>query len=193
MTSVLLPSGRIRSFHLKPFPEAPINESALGTNSQRFVRAAQRWIATVQLSNLTPAQARLWSDLVRTDVTHRLAVVQTGLDTGAPGSPLVAGAGQAGSILNIDGVAEGYTVRKGQFVSIVTNALRYLYQVTADVTADESGAVALPVFPLLRVTPNDNDVVEIAQPYIEGLVQFEGFRDGLDYVEGPAFTLQEQV
>src|SRR5690606_36643577 len=100
-----------------------------------------------------------------------LPVPQPGLEVGPAGSPRVNGAGQLGTTLLVDGLTPAYVVRAGQFLSVIVDGRRFVYVATEDVVADGSGAAALKVGPMIRRSPADNAVVEIAQPMIEGFVQ----------------------
>lgn len=93
------------------------------------------------------------------------------LNPGAVGSgTAVNGSGQTGSVLQLDGFPGGYRVLEGQFFSIIHNGRRYLHAAAADGVANGSGAVALPIVPMLRISPADNAVVEFARPMIEGFL-----------------------
>lgn len=91
-------------------------------------------------------------------------------DPGTPGAPLVSAAVSSGTAIPIKGLTPGYTIKEGQFFSVIHAGRRYVYMFTADVTADGSGNLSAAVFPLLRTALSINDVIEIAQPKIEGLV-----------------------
>jgi hypothetical protein len=89
---------------------------------------------------------------------------------GTPGTPLIATAATSGSSLALKGLTAGYVIKEGQFFSIIVSGQRYLYMANADVTASGGGTATVSMFPLLRKAVSVNDVVEIAQPMIEGLV-----------------------
>ena len=89
---------------------------------------------------------------------------------GSPGSPLIAAGASSGSTIALKGLTAGYVVKEGQYFSIITGGRRYLYMATADVTASGTGTATVGIFPLLRKTIATNDVVEMAQPMIEGLI-----------------------
>lgn len=116
------------------------------------------------------ADAMAWvSALVAGDAeVVRLAVPQPGFDTGEPGSPRVNGAGQLGQTLNMDGFST-YTARDGQFFSIAHATGRHLHMVRLDHAA-VAGSMALTFRPMLRKSPADNTVVELASPMIEGFL-----------------------
>jgi hypothetical protein len=89
---------------------------------------------------------------------------------GSPGVPLVNGAAQTGASLTCDGFTAGYVVKAMQPFSLVHNSRRYLHYASQDCTANGSGQMTLTFSPMLRVSPADNAVLEVAAPKIEGLV-----------------------
>lgn len=91
-------------------------------------------------------------------------------DPGTPGAPLVSANVSSGTALPIKGLTPGYTVKEGQFFSIIHAGRRYVYMFTANGTANGSGNLSASIFPMLRAALSTNDVIEIAQPKIEGLV-----------------------
>lgn len=96
---------------------------------------------------------------------------QPGFLPGTPGSPVVNGAGQAGSTLLLRGFAPRYAVRLGQFFSIVHGGRRYLHMAAADAAADADGNLSLAIAPMLRVSPANGAICEFAVPMIEGLLE----------------------
>ena len=139
----------------------------------RVRRLGDRFSLDVQLPPLDYAdQAMKWiGRLARgTADTVTLPVPQPGLNIGTPGAPRVNGAGQLGMTLNVDGFTPGYVMREGQFFSIITGGQRFLYVCTADTVAT-GGAMVLPFEPMLRRQPANDDVIEVAQPIIEGFIE----------------------
>lgn len=170
-------------------------QGPLGGAGQRVNRPGNRWRALVEMPEMTPAQARAWAAALTQGL--RLGVIwkirQVGLPVGAPGMPLVAGASQAGSTLAVDGLTPAYGWRPSQWITVETGGRGYLYQLSASGTADTAGEADLPVEPPLRVSPADNDPIEIAAPYIEGLLEgAPGWQiDARRLVNGFAFSVIE--
>lgn len=100
-----------------------------------------------------------------------LAWPQPSLDVGAPGAPVVDGAGQQGSALSIRGLTAGYVLREGQFFSILQSGRRYLHSVMADAVASGTGVAVVAIAPMLRVRPANGAIVEVAEPMIEGFLE----------------------
>lgn len=145
--------------------------SALGAGAVRVNRLGNRWAFDVRTPPLAGAQARAWCAALASARTAGalFALTQPGLDVGSPGTPLVKGAGQTGSVLVIDGLASSYGLRAGQWISLISGGRRYVHQVAADVTA-VSGEASVPITPMLRVSPADNATVEVAAPMVEGFL-----------------------
>lgn len=118
---------------------------------------------------------------------------QPGLTIGTPGSPVVNGAGQTGTVLLLRSGAAGYAYREGQAVNLISGGRRYVHIVQAPATANGSGDVTLSIFPMLRVSPADGAAVEVAAPIIEGDITAENFawtHDRDDWVS-LAFRIEE--
>ena len=165
---------------------------AFGDGEQELLRKGSRYALTFQMPPMRYVTSMDWDDLMAEGDTVVMKVHQPGFDTGAPGTPRVNGAGQSGSALVIDGLTNGYVIRKGQFLSVVTQGRRFLYRAKASVTAS-GGVATVPLRTMLRFPPADNDVVEIAQPMIEGFVRDLGeWSVGVDRLVGLQFTVRER-
>lgn len=79
------------------------------------------------------------------------------------GSPVVDGAGQTGSSINLTGAFTGITdwIKAGDFLQIGNN----LYQATADADSDGSGDVTVNIQPQLRSSPSNGASVTVESPY----------------------------
>ena len=165
---------------------------ATGGDEQEIRRKGSKYALTFSMPVITYSQSMPWSDLHAEGETVVMRVFQPGFDTGAPGAPLVKGAGQIGSALIVDGLTPGYVIRKGQFLSVLTGGQRFLYRARADVTAS-GGEATIQLGTLLRRPPADNAVVELAQPMIEGFVRDLGeWTVGVDRLVSLQFTVRER-
>jgi len=165
---------------------------AFGDGEQELLRKGSRYALTFQMPPMRYVTSMDWDDLMAEGDTVVMKVHQPGFDTGAPGTPRVNGAGQSGSALVIDGLTNGYVIRKGQFLSVITQGRRFLYRAKANVTVS-GGTATVPLRTMLRFPPGDNDVVEIAQPMIEGFVRDLGeWSVGIDRLVGLQFTVRER-
>lgn len=190
--SITLPTGDVQDFTPECVPKPQDNRSASGSNFQQYVWAGRHWRFLVRLRRLTHERAALWSDLERPGEVFTWPIDQGALQESDEGAPRVEGGAQLGTTLNADGLTAGYVVNKGAFVSVITNARRYLYRVTATVTASGTGEAALSVFPPLRVSPFDNDIIEIAAPKLDGQVSFEGFNQVWNGAMPASFVIEER-
>jgi hypothetical protein len=141
---------------------------AWGGDVQRLNRAGSRHAIDVTMPVMTYSAAQDWSDINDETATVTMQIVQPGLDAGAPGATLVNGASQSGTTLVIDGFTPHYVLRKNQWISVSTGGRLYAYRVKTEVVADAAGAASVVLTTMLRVSPADNDTVEISAPRIEG-------------------------
>lgn len=144
---------------------------------QRLERLGSRWALSVELPPVKEGAAWLEWQVAMLQARSQGASYpwpQPGLVTNTPsvGAPVIAGAGQTGSTLNLSGVGSGYQVKKGQFLSVIKAARRYLYQCTGP-TGETGGAMAVPIYPLLRASPDNGSAVELVAPLIVGRITFE--------------------
>lgn len=147
-------------------------QGALGGSAQRVNRLGNRWSMTFECPAMPPQQARAWESALARGLKNGVSCIirQVGTPTGSPGAALVRGAAQAGGTLEIDGLAPGYVVRDGQWLSVLTGGRRYLYMAGGTVMAGADTRAAVPLTDLLRLTPADNAPVELGLPVIEGLL-----------------------
>lgn len=166
---------------------------AIGGAEQELLRKGSRYALTFSMPPMRYVTSMDWDDLMAEGDTVLMRVFQPGFESGAPGSPRVMGAGQAGSSLIVDGLTPQYPIRKGQFLSIITGGQRFLYRARADVVADADGEATIPLRTMLRRSPADNDIIEIAEPMIEGFIRDLGeWAVGVDRLVGLRFTVRER-
>lgn len=168
---------------------------AFGGPEQRRNRMGSRYALKVRLEPMIYEDAQDWADLDDETDTCVWTIPQPDLDIGAPGTPLVAGADQAGANLDLDGLTPHYVFRKNQWITVITDGQRYCYRVRSETIAGADGTVTVPLRTMLRVPPADNDTVEVAQPKIEGFVTVDegAWRiDGEDRLIRLSFTIKER-
>ena len=147
-------------------------QGPLGGSAQRVNRLGNRWKVSFTLPRMAFDDANLWQ--ARCNRGLRLGVrwaILPRFSLDREGSPRVAGAGQAGATLSLDGVGASYLLRNNQPLSILTGGRRYVYKVAEPLRVGSDGTGTPEIEPPLRVEPGDNDVVEIAQPFLEGLLE----------------------
>jgi hypothetical protein len=104
----------------------------------------------------------------------RAPLPEPGVDKGSVGTPLVAGADQAGTSLDLDGFTPQCVIRKGWFFTLETADGSSAHIVAEEVIANAAGAVTVSFWPELWLEPGDNDPIVLIDPYIEGLIVDEG-------------------
>lgn len=171
-------------------------EGPSGGAAQRLNRPGNRFASDIQVatSRSTDEGRIVAARLMRGLTEGILLPFPQDFDPGAVGDAVVVdGAGQLGSMLKLRGFpAGGYTVREGQFFSIIYGGRRYLHASAAD-TPTSGGGCTLPIFPMLRISPNDGAVCEFATPMIEGFItgnQLEYALQTAPYLD-VSFTVQE--
>ena len=148
-------------------------KAPMGGAYQRLNRLGNRFALENTYPRLKPEpDGRILASRLRRAKTEGalFPVPQPGLEIGNPGAPVVNGAGQAGLALLLRGFTAGYTVREGQFFSIIHGGRRYLHCAEGDAVANEAGGIVLGLYPMLRVRPSDGALCEFARPMIEGIV-----------------------
>lgn len=170
MAALILPTNPGPS-KMTPRPISSRNEQRPASQGpvNRYMRPGTRWA----WDNIMPPMSYVESldlatDLLSESDTVIMDILQPGLDTGAPGAPLVDGSGQLGRTLNLKGLTPSYVFRKGQWISFPVNGQLFAYMVRSAITVGADGKVALPLLTLLRLPPADNAVVDVAQPRAEG-------------------------
>jgi hypothetical protein len=149
--------------HLTPF---------LGGPEQRINRIGTRFGVRYTMPLMESEEARAFIARLMRGRFSRVLMPwpATEFDFGDPGGPIISASAGGGSAISVEGLDLGYTIREGQFFSIVHSGRRYVHMSTGDVTPNGSGIAAIGIFPPLRTAVALNDPVELASPMIEGLV-----------------------
>lgn len=187
-----------------PFSAAPglidfggFLEPGLGAEVQRIDRMGNRFALAVTMPPMEVAEAMVFvSRLIRGKTEGvRMEFPLLGFNPGSTGTPRVNGAGQAGRSLVADGFAASYPVKEGQWFTHVNAGRYFLYNIDGNVTANGAGQVTLPISPMLRVEPADNDLLLFAQPLVEGYIHGEEWRWQLSVqrMTGIEFELRERA
>lgn len=155
--------------------------SAFDGAIQRLIRLGSRYAIDLEWEPMDYEESLAFIGLRRDADTVVVSVPQPGVEIGSPGTPRVSGGGQLGSTLIVDGVTPGYVLGAGRYLSVITGGQRYLYATAQSATANGSGVITIPLEVPIRFPPSDDDVVEIAEPKIEG---FATFGEDLFMVDG---------
>lgn len=169
MTTLTLPSApNFRSATFRLTAPTQIFRSPLSGVTQTGSLTGDRWEAAFELPPMQRAAAAAWQAFFarlrgragRFYAGDPLATSPRGT---IAGTPLVNGASQTGSTLNIDGVTNGTTLLEGDYIAFDTSVGRELKMVTADVTA-AGGAMAVAISPPIRTSPSNNETIITASP-----------------------------
>lgn len=172
--SILLPTSpgiRVAKPRLRDF--GAWLEPVMGGPAQRLNRIGNRFAVDIQVatSSSTTTGRIIAARLMRGLTEGVLLPFPQDFDPGNVGANVaVNGAAQQGSTLNLKGFPAGYVVGEGQYFSIIYAGRRYVHASAADAPVAANGTVALPIFPMLRISPNDAAVCEFAEPMIEGFI-----------------------
>jgi hypothetical protein len=166
--------------------------------TQRLERLGGRWALTVELPPIR--EGATWLDYqVAFALARRDGAAypwpQPGLVTNSPavGTPVIRDAGQTGSTVILSGLNTAYTVKKGQFLSLLAGGYRYLYQATAAAVPTFTGDVAIPIFPMLKASPDHLFAVELVEPWIYGSITSDnlGWSHEFNPFLTPRFRIEE--
>lgn len=145
----------------------------LGGVRQRIDRAGTRWALDCETPQMEmEPDGREWSARIVSAKREGalIAIPQPDLVIGNPGNPAVSVTVQSGRLVPIAGMAPGYVLRAGQWVSFVRAGQRFADQVRAAVIADANGTAVIPIQYLLRRSLVAGDVVEVSKPMMEGSI-----------------------
>lgn len=166
---------------------------AYGGADAEMDRKGERYALTFRLPSQAYADAAKWSVLNKKGRTYVMEVHQPGVIIPAQPDPRVKGAGQAGTQILIDGLTPGQPIKTGWFLSIISAGQRFLYRADADTVATGEGAALIDLQEMLRRPPNDNDVVELVKPMIEGYARdIRETAVGVDHEVIVEFTIRER-
>ncbi|MGV1682900.1 hypothetical protein [Sphingopyxis sp. NJF-3] len=139
----------------------------------RVDRKGSRYRLQVSFPPMLPSVSRIFVARLLKAKREGLRIAFPLIDVpqGAPGSPVVDGAGQTGTSLAIRGLTPGYAAKEGYWLSIEDeNGQHFLHNVSEAARADGSGEVTLNITPELRAPFLDGATVHLAKPMVEGFV-----------------------
>ena len=163
--------------------------------TSRVRRIGSRWSIDFDLPPMTYSDAMVWvAALTSAEAdTVILAVPQPGFSTGVPGSPLVNGANQLGSTIDLDGFSPSYVATVGQWFNITVSSRLYLYQVATEKMASADVMADLAINPMIRASPANNSAADFTTPKIEGFLSGDQTAWTVDTARhvGLSFTITE--
>ncbi len=144
-----------------------VSPFSFAAQAQRW--AGEAWAFRVEFPPMNDASAAAWRGFLLA-LSGTYGTFLWG-ETGAKapqgnwaGAPAVNGAGQTGRSLAIGGLTPGATVKAGDLFQLGTGGASRLHAALADATADGSGHATLDIWPALRASPGDGDVVVVNTP-----------------------------
>jgi hypothetical protein len=144
---------------------------ALGGPLQRVNRLGSRFRASVSLPPLEGHRAGAFRvRLVRAKAEGLRMEIPLQQAQGAPGAPVVDGAGQAGTSIDLRGLTPGYVGKEGYWLSIVKDGQHYVHMLAAAMVVASDGTATASIVPALRTAFPDGAVVHLSKPMIEGVV-----------------------
>jgi hypothetical protein len=158
-----------------------------GGSAQRILRPG-RFAMSAQVPALKADCADTWLAASLQHVTEggtvRMPIPLTRTE-GLPAGATVDGAGQAGALLGIKGLAAGQVIRPFTPFSFISGGVSYLHRTTTQAIANGAGKVVLTLGPFLRVSPADNLALNFSAPLIEGDLD----AGGLEWTESRLMTI----
>lgn len=142
-------------------------QSPLIASAQTLDRGGLKWIAIYTYTELTgDDRAELMGLLasLRAQANRLRVPVYDNAKRGAyGGTPLVDGAAQTGSSIDLKGATFNVTdwIKAGDYFSIDVNGEHELKMATADASSDGAGLITVAFEPRLRTSPLDNAVVYV--------------------------------
>jgi len=163
--------------------------------TSRVRRIGSRWSIDFELGPLEYQDAMDWvAALTSAEAdTVIFPVPQLSFAPGAPGSPLVNGASQLGSTIDLDGFSPSYVATVGQWFNITVSSRLYLYQVATEKTASADVMADLAINPMIRASPANNSAADFTTPKIEGFLSGRetGWTVDRGMFVGLSFTITE--
>ena len=159
----------IMSVEMRAVNAVAYSRSPFTYAGQAHAYAGQMWQADVTLPPMHEDDAEQWVAWL-ISLRGQLGTFLFGVPSratprgSAEGSPLVAGSGQTGGTLNIDGAdADQATFLKaGDYIQLGTGASSTLHKVLVDAATDGAGEASLELWPHMRSSPTNNSSVVIS-------------------------------
>lgn len=144
---------------------AASSSSPFNSSTQTVDRGGYRWAGSLIFSSKIGEKRALLMSLIaklRGQANRLRVYVSDNPKRGSyGGTPLVAGAGQTGSTLNVDGCTANVAgwIKEGDYFSVLVGSEHELKIATLDASSDGIGNVTLTFEPRLRAAPADNAAV----------------------------------
>lgn len=147
---------------------------ATGAEVTRIDRPGSRWRIAFGFAATDAETARVLVSRIAAARSEglRMPMPLQRVSQDGTGTPLIDGAGAAGTALPLRGLTPGCLIKEGFWLSAIDAAgIHYLHNVRATVSAGSDGKAVLSVWPMLRAPLVDGNAVLIAKPLVEGLIE----------------------
>lgn len=148
-----------------------ISQSPFTYAQQIVSHPGQRWGASISLPPMKRQDAEYWVAFLlslKGQVGTFLlgdpnCVVPQGASATTPGTPVIAGANQTGSVLNIGGLPSAVAnyFLPGDYIQLGATSSATLHKVLTATNSSGSGTAALDIWPSIRIAPTDASAVVI--------------------------------
>ena len=165
--------ARPKSISLRALNVVAVSTSPFTLKQQVVQHQGQSWAADINMPGMRRTNAEQFVAFLLslkgqfgTFLLSPFPCVARGSAATAPGTPLVNGASQTGSVLVFDGApasAVGY-LKAGDFIQLGASSSATLHKVLADVSSTVGGVVTVDIWPSIRNAPPDNSAVVVNSP-----------------------------
>lgn len=170
MTNYAVPTNiGFESFKITPESRSAVTSSPFSYKQQVLTYSGQRWSIDASLPPLNKADADVWraffTKLNGRENTFTVGDPLSKTAKGeAGGTPLINGASQTGSSLNVDGCTTSQTdwLKAGDYIQLGTGGDARLFMVTDDVDSDVSGEATINIWPDINVAYADDTAVVVS-------------------------------
>jgi len=162
----------MESIQLRASSVTGITTSPFTFKQQVFSHPGQRWEASITIPPCKRDLAEPWVSFLLSlkgqagtfYLNDPLCTTPQGSASTAPGTPLVNGANQTGSSLNIDGlpISETGYLLPGDYIQLGSGGGSRLFKVLTQVDTNVSGEATLDLWPDIRTAPADNSAVVVS-------------------------------
>jgi hypothetical protein len=162
-----LPSSPgLRRLTIRPSAVVGVSESKFTNIQQSQTFQGQKWALDMELFLPKRATAEPWLAFIlslngREGTFYAGDTVATSIRGNASGTVRVKGGSQTGDQLTVDGLptSTNNVFLQGDYIQLGSGTDTRLYKILEDANTDINGETTLTIWPDLRSSPNDNDIV----------------------------------
>ncbi len=170
---------------------------SLGGSTQRVDRAGSRFSVQVSYPPMPAQTARVFVSRLLTAKREGIRIEYPLLEQsqGIPGSPVMDGAGQRGTSIDIRGLTPSYGFKEGFWLTLIdADGVRYLHNCRSNEIASGTGTATITIEPPIRADFADGATVLLAKPEVEGFVDGSAvdWQIPIERLIALSFTLEEQ-